>query len=663
MITPTQEHRRTQLHVPREMTKGLDAQLEAWIGGYRRRSAVLDALLVEAALIDELAPTYAHLSDRHLQNRLKSFQEIFQRYSHPNSRAVQHGLAALREAAERKLGLRPFDVQLAGALALYRGFLAEMATGEGKTLTAGLAGALGGWTKRPCHIITVNDYLAQRDAEWMGALYRFSGVSVGYITGAMEADARRAAYGQGVTYCTGKEIVADFLRDRLRLGHLQQGLQRQIQLLLRPRLVQRMGLVMRGLGTAIVDEADSVLVDEAVTPVLISRPHKNPVLQEACRVAAEITVALEPGWDYALNPRYREIEIHPAGEEKLDQLCGELPGFWRGSARRDELIRQALTAREFFQEGKQYVIQDGKVVIVDESTGRIMPQRTWREGLHQAIEAKEGLLISDPSETMARISFQRFFLFFAKRSGMTGTAQEAADEFWHIYKLPVIPIPPNRPCLRKDLPDQVFPDVASKWDAVVEEVIRIHVTGRPVLVGTRSVTASELLSSRLAERGMKHNVLNAVRIREEAQIVAGAGLPGHITIATNMAGRGTDIKLGTGVAELGGLHVLATERHESRRIDRQLFGRSGRQGDPGSAQTFVSIEDELLRRFLPGWIRRGLESAFKTNGLARQRIAGTAFARAQHAAQRQGRKQRRTVLKVDTWMKDSLSFAGQEYVD
>jgi preprotein translocase subunit SecA len=533
-----------------------------------------------------------------------------------------------------------------------------MATGEGKTLTAGLSGVLAGWTRRPCHVVTVNDYLVERDAEWMRPLYQFCGVRVGWVTGPMPPQDRLKGYGADITYLTSKELLADFLRDRLRLSNLADPPRRLIREMLQPRAAAADGLVMRGLYRAIVDEADSILIDEAVTPLIISSPRKNEVLAEAVVAAQGIAARLEANIDYTVNARYREIELSKPGRKKLDSLCSGLHGLWKGVERREELIRQALTARELFLKDKQYILNEGKVVIVDEFTGRQMPQRSWREGLHQAIEAKEGLALSDPAETIARMSFQRFFRGFYRLAGMTGTAREAASEFWQIYGLPVIGIPTNRPCIREHWPDRVFPDEASKWQAIVGEVERLHATGRPVLVGTRSVKASEGLGNMLTGRGLTFRVLNAVRHKEEAAIVAVAGEPGCITIATNMAGRGTDIKLGRGVVALGGLHVLATERHESGRVDRQLFGRSGRQGDPGSAQAFVSGEDELLRRHLSRVLGRALASSLAGGLPGSQGLARAAFDMAQRNAQRLAFKQRQAVLRGDTWLEESLAFAG-----
>ncbi len=656
----THEYRLSDVVTPGKVTTGLDALVDRAAGAMRRRGSVLETLRADAEEIDAFAESYRVLSEAALRDRLEEFRQWFRRRGQEADaeRRLPEALAAIREAADRQLGLRPFKVQVMGALALRRGYLAEMATGEGKTLTASLAGVIAGWTRRPCHVVTVNDYLAQRDAEWLRPLYEFCGVSVGYVTGPMGPYDRLHGYDHDVTYTTSKEIVADFLRDRLRLGELHLPSRRMIRQLLRPLSFAQQGLVMRGLHTALVDEADSVLIDEAVTPLIISGVPGGDAMAEAYRAAWRFAQALEPGQDYRVDPRYREVELLPSGIGKIETHAVEFSDLWRGEARQTELIKQALTARELFHSGKQYVLQEGKVVIVDEFTGRMMPMRKWRDGLHQMIEAKEGVEVSPRDLTLARLSFQQFFRFFRKLSGMTGTAQEAAAEFWHIYRLPVVAIPTNRPCVRRELPDRVFPDWESKWAAVVEAIARLHKEGRPVLVGTRSVAVSEALAGKLTELGLPFSLLNATRHREEAQIVQEAGQAGKITIATNMAGRGTDIKLGRGVAERGGLHVLATERHESRRIDRQLYGRAARQGDPGSAQAFVGLEDELVRRFLPAFARRRLEAAARARPNGAHRMAGAAFRYAQWSAARLAFSQRRSVLKVDTWLAESLSFAG-----
>ncbi len=659
---PTQDYRRSDYRVPTRPFTGLDAVVNRYIGAYRSRAAVAAGLLKESESIIQLEREYRDLTNAELQRRLIEFREHFRRGGRQVPAYVGPALAAIREAADRQLGLRAFPVQIMGALALHRGLLAEMATGEGKTLTAGLAAVLAGWSRRPCHVITVNDYLVERDATWLETFFHFCGVRVGRVVGSAPPPERVKGYECDVTYVTSKELLADFLRDRLHLGRLQDPTRRLIRHLLQPQTAARSPLVLRGLHTAIVDEADSVLIDEAVTPLIISASHKNETLRNAAGFACEMVRALEPGVHYQINHRYKEVELTEAGQGTLVEQVQKLPGLWQGPERRLELVIQALVAREFFHRDKQYILDNGKVVIVDEFTGRPMPQRTWQAGMHQAIEAKEGIEISDPSETIARLSFQRFFRCFHKLSGMSGTAREAAGELWQSYGLAVITIPPNRPCARQHWPDRYFATEPAKWEAIAAEARRIHALGRPILIGTRSIAASERLGALLAADGLEPRVLNAARLKDEASTIALAGDPGRITIATNMAGRGTDIKLGDGVAAAGGLHVMASERHESGRIDRQLFGRSGRQGDPGSAQAFVSVEDELIQRYRPGPVRRTLAGAWQRDSAWKERFLAWGCDYAQKKAQNSARKQRNTVLRSDLWMDQALSFAGADTI-
>jgi preprotein translocase subunit SecA len=599
------------------------------------------------------------MTDANLRKTSAELREIFRR-NRDNDSDLERAFALLREAAFRQIGERAFPVQIAGAFALDHGCIAEMATGEGKTLTATMPATVAGWRGRGCHIITVNDYLAERDAEWMGRIYRFCGLSVAHIDQAMPAEDRRAAYLADITYCTNKEVSADFLRDRLALGRVR-GLSSALLTKITQAgrsVIDR--LVQRGLNFAIIDEADSVLVDEAITPLIISGPAPNPEQIEAFRQAADIINHLKRDTDYRINPRYREVELTKEGKNRLAQAAGTLGNIWQGERRREEIATKALVAKELYSLDKQYVVDDGKVVIVDDFTGRLMPDRSWRDGLHQAVEAKEKLEITPPKDTYARISFQRFFRMYHKLSGMTGTASEAAAEFWQIYHLPVVVIPTNRPCKRNNLPDIVLPTGTIKWKRILSEIRCVHEEGRPVLVGTRSVKDSEYISQLLEAENLNHQVLNAVRHREEAQIVAGAGQPGKITVATNMAGRGTDIKLGRGVAESGGLHVIASERNESGRIDRQLFGRCARQGDPGSAQAIVSLEDEFVSRYaknIVAYLKK--RHALNTDGIY-TKTTRAVFRLAQQRAEKLALRQRKSVMRTDHWLEEQLSFTGRE---
>ena len=658
MILPTYEYRQTKIVIPDKFHIGLDGLAHNIVGRYHRRKDISHSLEQEAEVIMDEAETLSHLSDRRIRELLGDMAIQFRRQKNGYEKFLPRAMAAMVEAAERTLGMRPYPVQIMGALTLYRGYLAEMATGEGKSLTACLPAVLAAWTGRPCHFVTVNDYLASRDAAEMRKFYTFCNVSVGCITAEMSQEERRLNYEKGVVYTTLKELVADFLRDRLLLDGLHDASRRMIRRVSQPGAQKYDGLVLRGLDTVIVDEADSVLIDEAVTPLIISSSQENQPLVEACYAANRIVDLLKPEEDYLKDLKYREIRLTTKGHAKLKEQEGQLPGIWRASSRRIELVEQALTAREFYHLGKQYVIQDGKVTIVDEFTGRLMPNRSWRQGLHQAVEVKENLEVTNPSETLARLSFQRFFRFFRKLSGMSGTAQEAASELWHIYKLPVVTIPTHRPCVRKTLPDVISLNIDLKWDAIVHEIEKLHETDRPVLIGTRSVKASEKLASMLTSSGLTFNLLNAVHHKEEARVVAVAGQKGRITIATNMAGRGTDIKLERGVAEIGGLHVIATERHESGRIDRQLFGRCARQGDPGSCQAFLSLEDELFERFVPAPVKNILLKALGKREGSANILASFALSYAQGNSQRLAFRQRRNVLQMDTWQEEALSFSG-----
>ncbi|UCC96380.1 MAG: preprotein translocase subunit SecA [Phycisphaerales bacterium] len=640
------------------LPRGLDALWHAGAGVADRFVPRYQRLSRRAARILALEKHFANMADAKLRKTATELREIFRRHRDRSS-DLERAFALVREVAFRQIGHRPFHVQVAGALALQSGCIAEMATGEGKTLTCTMPATVAGWRGRGCHVITANDYLARRDAEWMGRIYRFCGLSVSFIEQQTPPQERKTAYMADITYCTNKEVAADFLRDRLVLGRLK-GLSSTLLARIAGAREMTDKLIQRGLHYAIVDEADSILIDESVTPLIVSGHAPNQEQIQSFRQAANIAGRLQSETDYQVDHRYRDIELTSQGQAHLKALTAEIGGLWRGNRRCWEMVNQSLTAKELYLRDKHYLVDDGKVVIVDEFTGRMMPDRTWRDGLHQAVEAKEGLQINPPKDTYARISFQRFFRMYHRLCGMTGTATEAASEFWQIYRLGVVTIPTNRPCIRKNLPPIVLPTESDKWTRIVQEVHRIHETGRPILIGTRSVGTSEHLSQLLAAENLGHQVLNAVYHQQEAQIVSGAGLPGRITVATNMAGRGTDIKLGRGVAELGGLHVIAAEPNESARIDRQLFGRGARQGDPGSAQGIFSLDDEIVSRYA-GNIAAYLKSR---NAHAKGDISSApvraAFRLAQRRAERFALRRRKAVLRTDHWLDEQLGFAGRE---
>lgn len=572
---------------------------------------------------------------------------------------VAQTFALVREAAHRSLDMRHFDVQLIGGWVLLNGMVAEMETGEGKTLVATLPACTAALAGVPVHIITVNDYLAQRDAEWMGPIYRALGLTVGTIIHGMDPVAKREAYRCDVTYCTNKEVTFDYLRDRIVLWDRPTPIRLRLERLYGEdsRVNQ---LLLRGLHYGIVDEADSVLIDEARTPLIISSEadgvYHPGVYEHAVGLAKEL-VRKE---DYMVSSSERTVELTHRGKARVRDLSWDEVGFQANEEQREELIRQALVALHLFSLDKHYLIKDDKIQIIDEYTGRLMADRSWERGLHQLIEVKEGCEVTRRKDTRARISYQRFFRRYLKLAGMTGTAREVADELWSIYRMRVVTVPTNRPMHRRYLPDRVYRNAEKKWEAIAKRVSDMHGIGRPVLVGTRSVEASEHLSQLMEGENLPHRVLNARQDKEEAEIIAQAGRPGRITVATNMAGRGTDIRLGPGVADLGGLHVIATERHEARRIDRQLFGRCGRQGDPGTSEAIVSLEDELVNVYI-GRVLRWLATATLRNprGLMSRWIAKILFRRVQRTAERLHARMRHDLLRMDEQLSESLAFTGR----
>ena len=641
-------YRLTSCKQVKKIPTGLDALVFRMVGRFKGRRGVLRRLLHDAALIDKQSKTYSVLSDSMLKKKMGELRVVFKRRADKES--VLAAFALVQESVSRTMGYRPYIEQLAGALALYCGYIAEMSTGEGKTVTAAMCGVVRGWSKRPCHVITANDYLAARDAEIMKSLYSYCGVSVGAVTGTMKPAERREGYAADVTYSTAKEVLADFLRDRIALGKYQNFSKRIVGGSVGNMEKLTSSLVQRGLFTAIVDEADNVLIDEAVTPLIISREKKNDEFNETCRVAFEISKELVERRDYAVDFKNRTVRFVTDIDERLEELESK-DEFARAGFLKD-LVRQALVAQKLFECGRHYVVEEGKVVIVDESTGRKMPMRSWNGGLHQMIEIKEGLELSGLKETEARMSFQRFFRLYKNFSGMTGTGMEAAAEFWTIYGAAVVCIPNHRKNKRKVSLLKTFGTKESKRLSIVKEVFRMHEKGRPILIGTKDIDESERLAEMVTALGLECRVINAVRSDDEAAIIERAGRLGAITVATNMAGRGTDIKIPDKVKKLGGLHVIATECNPSARIDRQLFGRSARQGDPGSVSHYASFEDEVLRRNLPNT----LAVIFRHLGP----FSALSVRWAQHRAGRKAYQSRLSVQRTDTWLEDSLGFSGND---
>ena len=524
--------------------------------------------------INEIEPNYVKLSDANLVAKTDEFKRRLQKGETLDD-ILPEAFAVVREASKRVLGMRHFDVQLIGGICLHRGNIAEMRTGEGKTLVATLPVYLNALTGNGVHVVTVNDYLATRDSEQMGRLYNFLGLSTGLIVANLDFNQRKEAYACDITYGTNNEFGFDYLRDNM-VSDVSQ-------------------MVQRPLNYAIVDEVDSILIDEARTPLIISGPGQRST--DNYYKLARIVPHLVKDEDYTIDEKQKTIAPTDSGIAKVEQMLGVENLYDAENIELNHLLGASLRAYAMMHRDTDYVVKDGEVVIVDEFTGRLMFGRRYSDGLHQAIEAKEGLKVERESQTLASVTFQNYFRMYHKLAGMTGTAKTEEKEFIDIYGLEVLPIPPNKPLARVDLPDQIFKTKAAKYRAVVRNAVERHQTGQPILIGTTSITQSEELSDMLLRAGVPHKVLNAKHHEKEAEIVADAGQMGMVTIATNMAGRGTDITLGEGVPELGGLAILGTERHESRRIDNQLRGRAGRQGDPGSSQFFLSLEDDLMRIF------------------------------------------------------------------
>jgi len=524
--------------------------------------------------INALEPEMQKMSDSSLAGKTAEFKRRLNKGETLDS-LLPEAFAVVREASRRVLGMRHFDVQLIGGIVLHEGKIAEMATGEGKTLVATCPVYLNALAGKGVHVVTVNDYLARRDSEWMGKVYRFLGLSVGLIVHGLDFAERKMAYAADVTYGTNNEFGFDYLRDNMVIYPEQ--------------------MVQRELNYAIVDEVDSILIDEARTPLIISGPGDKST--DTYYVMARAVERLKENEDYTVDEKAKAVSPTESGIAKIEKMLGVRNLYADENMELSHYFTQALRAKALMKRDRDYVVKDGQVIIVDEFTGRLMFGRRYSDGLHQAIEAKEGVKIERESKTYASITFQNYFRMYKKLAGMTGTAKTEEEEFRKIYGLDVIVIPTNKPVIRVDYPDVIYKTKRAKYKAVVNEIVERHTKGQPVLVGTTSIEQSEHLSELLKRRGIPHNVLNAKYHEKEAMIVAQAGQRGAVTIATNMAGRGTDIVLGEGVPELGGLHIIGTERHESRRIDNQLRGRAGRQGDPGSSRLYLSLEDDLMRLF------------------------------------------------------------------
>ncbi len=585
--------------------------------------------MAQVAAINALEPQMQALADEDFPERIRHWKQQVAAGEVTLDSLLPEVFALVREASVRAMGMRHFDVQLIGGMVLHSGKIAEMKTGEGKTLTATLAVVLNALSGKGVHVVTVNDYLARRDAEWMSAVYNFLGLSVGIIVHGLTDPERQAAYGADITYGTNNEFGFDYLRDNMKFYSAQ--------------------LVQRGHNFAIVDEVDSILIDEARTPLIISGAADDST--DLYRKVDTVVTRLERDRDFTVDEKAKTAMLTDEGVQRCETILEIDNLFDPQNITLQHHVQQSLKAYSVFQKDVDYIVKDDQVIIVDEFTGRLMPGRRFSDGLHQALEAKEQVKVQAENQTLASVTFQNYFRLYGKLSGMTGTADTEAVEFHEIYGLEVVSIPTHMPMIRADMPDVIYRSKAEKYDAIVEQIRELHKNGQPVLVGTISIETSELLSAKLKKAGVPHNVLNAKHHEQEAGIIAEAGQAGKVTIATNMAGRGTDIKLGEGVRELGGLFILGTERHESRRIDNQLRGRSGRQGDPGRSRFFLSLEDDLMRLFGSERISRLMATlGLKDGESIEHKMISRAIENAQKRVEGHNFEIRKTLLDYDNVM-------------
>lgn len=638
-----------------DQAKGIEQwlrNLQGWLPPMLMRRKHINAF---ATHIAQAAAKVRDSDDNTVRERFT--QSLQQLKSEPDDQqALASTFACVGEGARRTLGMWPHPVQFAGANVLLGGRLAEMQTGEGKTLVAALAATVMAGSGAHVHVVSTNDYLAERDCDEMSPLFSFFGLTSGHVIGGMEAEDRKKSYRQAICYAAGKELVFDYLKDRLAGHGLLSSRVSHVRQLFANSASSDTEPLIPALHFAIVDEADSVLIDEARTPMILSREAPGVHEPEVLSWAIEQAYALREGSDFSLDAQRHQVTLMSRAMEHINAPPDHVRPAWRSRQWQEMLIRQALTALHFYQIDQHYIINEGKVQIVDESTGRVMADRSWEQGLHQLIEIKEGLDTTAGRETLTRMTFQRFFKRYYLLSGLTGTAAEAYRELWSVYRLKVCPIPPHRTNLRVRLRDVCSSSEASKWRRVADDACAAASRGQPVLIGTRSVEASESVSRELTARGVEHVVLNARQDADEAEVVRAAGEPGRITVATNMAGRGTDIKLGDAARRAGGLHVILTEFHDSARVDRQLLGRCGRQGDPGTTRAIVSLHDTLLKHEHLSW--RWAVKSMRGNKWQSHLLQWGAT-RAQRVAGRRAYRARMATLKQDQELNQLIGFAGK----
>jgi len=572
---------------------------------------------------------------------------------------VAKSFATVRAVAHKTLGKRHFDVQLLGGWVMMNGMIAEMETGQGKTLTATLPACTAALAGIPVHIVTANDYLAARDEQLLRPLYQQMGLSSASVVDGMETESRKQAYQCDIVHSTSQQITFDYLRDRMEMGDDIGKLQIQFKHLQNQQQHKPSAFFLRGLCFTIIDEADSLLIDEAKTPLIISQTRQSDEQNQIYFDAIYQATSLHKDTDFKVIEQNQEIALTTKGEEKLAELAESLDEFWHQRRQRDNMVTQALKAEYFYHRDKHYLVRDNKVEIIDALTGRAMPDRSWEHGLHQLIEAKEKCEITGERDPLARIGYQKFFKRYLRLSGMSGTVTEVASELNSVYGLRVIKIPTHQPSQRKMYTEKVFATKDQKWQALIQKIRTLHQQGRPILVGTCTVADSEIVSELLSDNELPHQVLNASQDQKESEIIAVAGQLNSITVATNMAGRGTDIALGEGVAELGGLHVIATERNDARRIDRQLYGRCARQGDPGSAEAFMSLQDENMANFYPPAMLKVIAGFCIKNKPLPKWLGNIVLSLPQKWTQYKHYRLRYLLIKQDQQQTKTLSFTGR----
>ncbi len=638
----------------KKVYEGLDVITHNIIGYFKQKKYDYKKLESRAQKIYDNSLEYASSDISILQDKIRDLKPYFAT-NKTTENIVDEALAVVVEICQKSLFKRPYVVQIAGALALFEQYIVEMSTGEGKTLTSSLASVLFAWKNKPCHLFTSNEYLASRDAELMRPLYENSLVSVGFVSSDMQKNEKIENYKKDVVYSTSNAVLADYLRDEMAVDY---SFDSQIELInsLKIGFEKYQRTLVRGLHTAIVDEADSVLADEALTPLIISVQQEDKELQEAILMANKIALDMKKNVDYKANKLFKTVEFSTIGEDIMLDNIDLFPKKWSTKSRVEYLLRQSIIAKEFYKLNKQYIVQDGKIVIVDEKTGRIMNSRSWSGGLHQAIEAKEGLNFTNPTKANSKMSFQKFFRMYKVLCGMTGTVKNIEKELWQIYELNIAKIPTR---LEKKLDinkDTICKNESNKIDEIIKDITKVQMKNRPVLIGTRSIIDSNAIYEKLIKEGFRNvEILNAINSQNEVEIISKAGEIGKITIATNMAGRGTDIILSKDSIEAGGLHVIATERNESRRVDLQLYGRASRQGQPGSASTILSLDDTLIKLYIPKYFLKLLQKNF--NNIFVQNLSINLYKLCQLIAEKNSSKTRRKMLAIDYNFHKKMSFA------